>query len=156
MVDQRIKNLIPCLKNQLSENFEVSVSNQQDQLKHEGVACNGCSMNPIIGIRYKCIECPTFNFCSSCEEKIEHEHNFLKMKKVEDKTERKHKHGGLWKVGKHLIREMKHRGTSSESEHEGHRHKHRHFKGKGRFANDGDFIEHRINKRLFKLKAVFG
>ena len=156
MVDSRIKNLIPCLKNQLSETFEVSVSDQNSQLKHEGVACNGCSMNPIFGIRYKCIECPTFNFCSSCEEKIEHEHNLLKMKKVEEKTEKKNKPHGLWKVGKHLFREMKHRGTSSESENERHHHKHRHCKGKGRWGNEGDFMEHRINKRLFKLRAVFG
>jgi hypothetical protein len=73
MVDERIKNLIPCIKNQVSQSFEVSVFDEKTQLKHEGIACNGCSMNPIIGIRYKCIECPNFNFCSSCEEKIEHQ-----------------------------------------------------------------------------------
>jgi hypothetical protein len=113
-------------------------------------------MNPIIGIRYKCIECPTFNFCSSCEEKIEHEHNLLKMKKVEEKTEKKSSSKGLWKVGKHLFREMKHRRASSESENERNYHKNRHFKGKGRWENQADSIEHRINKRLYKLRAVFG
>jgi hypothetical protein len=82
MVDERIKNLIPCIKNQVSQSFEVSVFDVKTQLKHEGVACNSCSMNPIVGIRYKCVECPSFNFCSSCEEKIEHEHNFLKMRKA--------------------------------------------------------------------------
>jgi hypothetical protein len=88
-------------------------------------------MNPIIGIRYKCIECPTFNFCSSCEEKIEHQHNLLKMKKVDKKKEPNE----LWKVGKHFFREMKHRGASPESENERNHQKHRHFKGKSRWKN---------------------
>ena len=113
-------------------------------------------MNPIVGIRYNCLECPTFNFCAACEEKIEHEHNLLKMKKPEEKSETKHKNAGLWKYSKKLIREMKHRGTSSESEHEGYHHRHRRCRGKGRFGHDEDYVEHKINKKIFKLKALFG
>ncbi|KAF8316151.1 cysteine proteinase [Clavulina sp. PMI_390] len=35
---------------------------------HEGVACDGCGTNPIVGIRYKCMEatCPNFDFCPNC------------------------------------------------------------------------------------------
>lgn len=51
---------------------------------------------------------------------------------------------------------MKNRGTSSESEGEKFYHRHRHCKGRGKFRNHEDFSEHKINKKMFKLRAVFG
>ena len=50
------------------------------QVVHQGVCCDGCQINPIIGHRYKCSVCQDFDFCSNCEEKIDHFHPFLKIK----------------------------------------------------------------------------
>jgi len=47
---------------------------------HTYVTCDGCGMKPIVGVRYKCITCPDFDFCENCEKSKTHEHCFLKMK----------------------------------------------------------------------------
>jgi hypothetical protein len=45
------------------------------------VVCDGCNIDPIVGVRYKCAECPDFDLCSDCEAKGEHgHHTFLKVK----------------------------------------------------------------------------
>ena len=49
---------------------------------HNGVDCKGCAMNPITGVRYKCSTCVNFDLCQNCEEKIDHEHPLLKIKKI--------------------------------------------------------------------------
>lgn len=41
--------------------------------------CDGCN-TPIIGIRYKCSVCKDFDYCANCEERLTHEHPFLKIK----------------------------------------------------------------------------
>ena len=38
-------------------------------VKHTNVACDGCDMSPIVGVRYKCIVCKNFDYCEVCEEK---------------------------------------------------------------------------------------
>jgi sequestosome 1 len=50
------------------------------QVVHQGVECDGCQVSPIVGHRYKCSVCQDFDFCSNCEEKIDHLHPFLKIK----------------------------------------------------------------------------
>jgi len=49
---------------------------------HHGVTCDGCGMKPIEGVRFKCLVCPNFDLCSSCEEKNQHpsDHTLLKLK----------------------------------------------------------------------------
>jgi len=47
---------------------------------HEGVRCDGCDTAPITGVRYKCSVCKDFDYCSNCEERLNHEHPFLKIK----------------------------------------------------------------------------
>ena len=37
-----------------TENAEVQVD---DEPIHEGFSCNNCEMQPIVGARYKCLEC---------------------------------------------------------------------------------------------------
>ena len=39
-----------------TENAEAQV-NESDEPVHEGFFCNGCQMQPIVGARYKCLEC---------------------------------------------------------------------------------------------------
>ena len=51
---------------------------------HETVECDGCGVGPIVGPRYKCSVCENFDFCARCEEFVDHEHAFLKIKRAED------------------------------------------------------------------------
>ena len=48
---------------------------------HQKVTCDGCNKAPIVGVRYKCSECPDFDLCQECEAKDVHNHHvFLKLK----------------------------------------------------------------------------
>ena len=49
---------------------------------HENVCCDGCGESPIIGVRYKCAVCKDFDYCANCEDKLDHDHPFLKIKKA--------------------------------------------------------------------------
>ena len=55
---------------------------KENNIVHKAVKCNGCKMNPIIGIRYKCTVCDDFDYCEKCEEKYgeKHNHPFLKIR----------------------------------------------------------------------------
>jgi len=35
---------------------------------HSGIRCNGCGADPLVGVRYKCLEitCPDYDLCSNC------------------------------------------------------------------------------------------
>jgi len=54
---------------------------EQETVEHTNVACDGCDTMPIKGIRYKCSVCKDFDYCSVCEERLGHEHPFLKIRK---------------------------------------------------------------------------
>jgi hypothetical protein len=88
-----LKNLIQQeLQNQSKDIFReilkapiegVEESKDPAQMKpviHEGVRCDGCDTIPISGVRYKCSVCKDFDYCSNCEERLAHEHPFLKIK----------------------------------------------------------------------------
>lgn len=49
---------------------------------HNGVTCDGCKTFPIVGVRYKCLQCPDFDFCEKCENSNYHDqtHVFMKIK----------------------------------------------------------------------------
>lgn len=49
-------------------------------VEHTGVACDGCGEAPIRGDRFKCSVCTNFDYCSTCEERLGHEHPFLKIR----------------------------------------------------------------------------
>ncbi|XP_065357454.1 protein ref(2)P [Calliphora vicina] len=47
---------------------------------HEHVECDACLMAPIMGFRYKCIQCPNYDLCQNCESKhIHSEHMMVRM-----------------------------------------------------------------------------
>lgn len=53
---------------------------QKEGPEHVGVVCDGCSSG-IFGIRYKCLVCPDYDLCSSCEKQGKHvDHNMVTIK----------------------------------------------------------------------------
>lgn len=44
-------------------------------------------MSPIEGVRYACSVCKNFNFCAECEDRVKHEHHFLKIRPTDDGLE---------------------------------------------------------------------
>ena len=48
---------------------------------HQGVQCDGCGINPIVGIRYKCRTCPNYDLCRNCSGTRHLHHQFLVLSK---------------------------------------------------------------------------
>jgi hypothetical protein len=53
---------------------------------HNNISCNNCKTIPIVGYRYKCLECSNYNLCQQCEKTIEHEHNLIKFVNEDDNS----------------------------------------------------------------------
>jgi len=53
-----------------------------NQNNHIGFSCRICKQTPILGVRYKCSVCQSFDICEKCEEKntIDHPHPFIKIR----------------------------------------------------------------------------
>eukprot|EP00339_Tiarina_fusa_P013619 CAMPEP_0117016302 /NCGR_PEP_ID=MMETSP0472-20121206/12868_1 /TAXON_ID=693140 ORGANISM="Tiarina fusus, Strain LIS" /NCGR_SAMPLE_ID=MMETSP0472 /ASSEMBLY_ACC=CAM_ASM_000603 /LENGTH=422 /DNA_ID=CAMNT_0004720307 /DNA_START=6 /DNA_END=1274 /DNA_ORIENTATION=- len=49
---------------------------------HDRVTCDGCDVFPITGTRYKCVVCPDFDLCETCEGQGKHlcTHPMLKLR----------------------------------------------------------------------------
>ena len=48
---------------------------------HNGISCDECGMNPILGIRYQCAEGCNYDQCDSCNQTkgITHGHSFIQL-----------------------------------------------------------------------------
>ena len=70
----------------------------QEPLKpvHRYVSCDGCGVHPLVGVRYKCSVCPDFDYCESCESKLDHHHVFLKIKNSDSFSPSDAKKSSLW------------------------------------------------------------
>ena len=44
---------------------------------HATVTCDGCEKCPIVGVRYKCVQCPNYDLCADCEAKHIHSHHLF-------------------------------------------------------------------------------
>ena len=53
-----------------------------ESLIHNGIKCSLCQRFPIIGIRYKCLQCKSFDLCEECEKTqgMKHGHLLLKLR----------------------------------------------------------------------------
>ena len=68
--------------NNAHDNFNIKPISKCKTI-HNGVSCNYCKRCPIIGYRFKCMECPDYNLCQICEKVVEHEHDFIRFTKEE-------------------------------------------------------------------------
>ena len=59
---------------------DVDMTPEEAEAVHEGVECDGCGMNPIRGLRYKCTIRKNYDVCATCEERQGHEHAFVKIR----------------------------------------------------------------------------
>lgn len=50
-------------------------------IKHDGSMCDGCRMQPIYGIRWKCADCSNYDLCSTCYHGDKHQlrHRFYRI-----------------------------------------------------------------------------
>lgn len=80
-------DLIKTLKGEILKNSEMIYYNNVQSSKvvntnnsslstieHIGVSCNICGVCPIKGIRFKCLLCPSMDFCENCESTLGEEH----------------------------------------------------------------------------------
>jgi hypothetical protein len=44
------------------------VPENEPQVTHKNIWCNGCQNTPIVGARYKCMNCVDYDLCEKCEE----------------------------------------------------------------------------------------
>ena len=82
-VDNAKKDILNSILLETSKIVSQSKINQKkskNNYRHEGIKCNICGMFPIVGIRYKCLECDNYNCCENCEQKQNHPHLFYKIK----------------------------------------------------------------------------
>jgi len=126
---------MPCIVNKVKNAIEGKVSEIQPSTEviHSRITCDGCGTFPLTGIRYKCSKCFDFDFCEKCEATVEHEHEFIKIKKERTWDQECSKNS----FGHH----------QGQFGHHSHHHGHRGFwKGP----------EHRQKKRSWKLSQIFG
>lgn len=85
--EKKRQNFFNSEMSKLSTQSNVAMSVMPSNVIHTNIECSICKNNPIIGIRYKCTVCPSFNLCESCEEsnnnKSPHPHNFIKIRNPE-------------------------------------------------------------------------
>ncbi|KAI0352468.1 hypothetical protein OH77DRAFT_1513244 [Trametes cingulata] len=51
---------------ELEEDPDREVREPPDLVEHSGIICDGCMMDPLVGLRFKCIDCPDFDYCVDC------------------------------------------------------------------------------------------
>ncbi|CAF1028659.1 unnamed protein product [Rotaria sordida] len=65
-----------------NQNPKINEQLNQNTAIHIGIICDGCQ-GPVIGNRYKCMECIDYDLCQTCSNKNLHsEYNMLKLTRV--------------------------------------------------------------------------
>lgn len=82
LIQQELEKVVPGIFDKLMQESEADVEESKEPLvEHTRVQCDGCGVNPILGVRYKCAVCKDFDYCTKCENNLGHEHPFLKIRK---------------------------------------------------------------------------
>jgi len=68
------------IKEQEAEEEPVEESKDEKPVVHNGIVCDGCGMDPIVGIRYKCAVRKDFDYCEKCEATMSSDYPFLKIR----------------------------------------------------------------------------
>ena len=69
------------IKCNLKEEFNMKNNVEHIDIIHDGINCDGCGAEYILGSRYKCAVCPNFDYCEKClkEHTSDHQHPFIKI-----------------------------------------------------------------------------
>ncbi|CAK60915.1 unnamed protein product (macronuclear) [Paramecium tetraurelia] len=63
----------------------VVVPQKPEKMVHPNHTCDGCQKHPIVGARFKCLECPDYDLCESCQSKnIHNNHKSFKISNFEE------------------------------------------------------------------------
>ncbi len=65
---------------EIKSSQQEKVMSQNHTEVHYRVACDMCSMHPIVGVRYKCTVCVDYDLCEKCEESNWKNHNHPMIK----------------------------------------------------------------------------
>ena len=74
--NKKIENYFPNIR-------DIGEKEMREKGIHRNYICDGCGMNPIVGIRYHCLSCQNFDYCINCmeENKVKHKHSFKAIEK---------------------------------------------------------------------------
>ncbi|XP_017019279.1 protein ref(2)P [Drosophila kikkawai] len=62
------------------ESAAPSADDPSNFIIHDNVECDACGVAPIVGFRYKCVQCSNFDLCQQCEAAHKHpEHLMVRM-----------------------------------------------------------------------------
>ena len=87
LIQRELDRQAPIVFEEFMKSDEIGKIVKGGITEHEGVKCDGCGLSPVIGFRYKCSVCEDFDYCEMCEERLEHEHAFLKIVKPGDEPQ---------------------------------------------------------------------
>jgi hypothetical protein len=85
MIRRRLRNGFSIVKRdqQITDAQQQQNGKELQDIIHSRIICDICDMNPIVGIRYKCIVCDNYDLCSDCKRnpagKHDEEHEMISI-----------------------------------------------------------------------------
>ena len=69
------------IEGKCKKEYKIETKNEQSDIIHTGISCDGCGEKNIVGTRYKCAICKNLDYCEKClkENSKEHSHPFIKI-----------------------------------------------------------------------------